>query len=154
VLPGVGVGVGGRAAALLGRFEVGLAASYWPSRTATLAAQPAAGGALRLLLVEARGCYAAPLGRVGLGPCVGLSAGRVSADGFGVRNPSSGAGAWLAPFVGGTAALVLHPRFALRFDLGVLVPALRPIFEIDRLGRVFRPSPVAGRAALGIEGRL
>ena len=131
-----------------------LSASYWPHRTATLAARPTTGGELRLVAGDARACYAFPIQRLELGPCAGLELGRMSADGFGVRHPGSGSALWIAPLIGATAALSLLPRLALRLDLAALAPVERPPFVLESVGDVFGASRVVGRASLGVEGRF
>jgi hypothetical protein len=153
-LPGLGLGLGGRAGLLFGHLGVDLSASYWPNRAATVAARPAAGGEFRLVTGDARACYAFPIQRLELGPCVGLSLGRMSADGFGVRHPGSGSALWIAPLIGATAALSLLPRLALRLDLAALAPLERPPFVLDSVGDVFGASRGVGRASQGVEGRF
>jgi hypothetical protein len=153
-LPGVGVGFGGHAGILAGRFQADLSAAYWPARTATLAARPTVGGDFRLAAGDARACVAVLRAPVELGPCVGLEVGSMSADGFGVRSPGSGSALWIAPLAEAALALPLGRLFALRLDVGVLAPVERPPFVLENVGPVFGASAVVGRAALGAEVRF
>ncbi len=154
-LPVVGVGFGGHAGILVGRFQVDLSAAYWPARPATIAARPTVGERLpprggRRPRLRRRAARA----RGGLGPCAGVEVGSMSADGFGVRSPGSGSVLWVAPVVEATAALPIGAHFALRLAVGVLAPVERPPFVLENVGTVFGASAVVGRAALGAEVRF
>jgi hypothetical protein len=150
-LPGVGVGFGGHAGVLVGRFLTDLSAAYWPARAATLASRPAVGGDFRLLAGDARACFAVLVSPIALGPCAGVEVGSMSADGFGVRSPGSGSVLWVAPLVEATAALPIGRYFAIRLDVGVLAPIERPPFVLENVGPVFGASAAVGRVALGAE---
>ncbi len=78
----------------------------------------------------------------------------MSATGFGVRDPGAGAGLWLAPFVEGSAALLLGRSAALRLDVGALFPSRRPTYVLENVGAVHRASPVGGRAEIAVEARF
>jgi hypothetical protein len=156
-LPGVGVGFGGRAGLLVGRFQADLSAAYWPARVADLSARPGVGGDFRLVAGDARACFAVLVSPIELGPCAGLEVGSMSASGFGVRSPGSGSALWIAPLVEATAALPIvrfgggGAFFAVRLDVGVLAPIERPPFVLENVGPVFGASAAVGRVALGAE---
>ncbi len=153
-LPGGGGGVGGRLGVLRGRFRGAVSASYWPPRTSTLASRPSAGGDVGLIAGDASGCYAVLRAPVELSPCLGLEVGSMTATGFGVQLDGSGSAPWIAPLAEAAVALPFAQRFAVRLDLGVLVPAVRPPFVLSSVGTVYTAGPVVGRATLGAEVRF
>lgn len=151
-LPGAAVGIGGAAGVLVGRVRVELAGAYWPDRTTTLAS--GASGQFRLGVGEGRVCYRALARPVEVAPCLGFEIGQISAEGLGVKSPGTGKSLWIAPLVEGTVALPIDTHFAIRLDLGVAVPARRPVFVFSSGTTVYQSRPVVGRSTLGAEVRF
>lgn len=153
-LPRVGAGVGGRVGVLVGRFRADVSGSYWPAQTATLANRPTAGADVRLIAGAGSACYAVLRAPFELSPCVGLEVGSMAATGFGVRWPGGGSALWIAPLAQAAAALPIGQHFAVRLDLGVLVPVERPPFVLAGAGTVYTAAALVGRATLGVELRF
>jgi hypothetical protein len=110
-----------------------------------------AGYRLNPLTVSLAPCYA-PLVtlRLRLGPCAQVEVGVIQAEGVGVSQPRS-ADAALLSFGGELVAwLVLGAHFEVRLGVGVLLPAVRPNFELTGPGSVFEPGVAvrAGTAAV------
>jgi len=152
-LPTAAAGVGLFAAWTPGRARIEALGADYPDATAQL--PNARGGSFHLATGALRGCYAitfrAPLES---SPCVGVEAGIIGGEGFGVAAPGSGTAFWAASIVGGLFAYRLTPQLAVRLDTDLSVPLVRPRFVLDNAGFVHRPSALGGRAALGMEVRF
>jgi len=154
-LPEVGGAFGGRVGVILGRVRVDLGGSFWPEKTATLAAHPSEGGRVRLATGEATGCYALLRNRaLELSPCLGLELGSMAASSFGAESNGSGSALWVAPLAEVEAAVPIGRYVAAWLGLAAIVPALRPPFVFDPSGTVFTAGPVVGRATVGLELRF
>jgi hypothetical protein len=105
---------------------------------------------------EARVCAVAlRAATIELGPCAGVTAGAIQAEGRGVSSPGSSSAPFFAVSAGGSAALPIADWLALRADLAAIVPITRPEFVIDGIeGVVHEPSVVGARLAIGAEVRL
>lgn len=156
-LPGAAVGahlgVAWRPHALL--LEVG--ASYFPSASGFVGTSTA-GGRMTLFTFELRACrpfeLAAP-GSITLAPCVSAEAGRLAGEGVGIVNRTTGEAFWVAVAPGAVASLPFaRERLALRIGADAWLPLNRPTFVLGGVGNVHQPSPVAGRATVGIELRF
>jgi hypothetical protein len=134
------------------RFELGF--GFWPERSSTLADRPSTGGDVSLVAISAGTCRAIPAGPISLSPCGSLEVGRLSAAGFGVERPGSGAAAWVALKAGGMAIWEPWDRVGLTLRLEAVAPFVRPRFILENVGTVHRPSAVASRAAAGVEVRF
>jgi hypothetical protein len=134
------------------RFDLGL--GVWPERSSTLADRPSAGGDVSLTALSAGTCRAIPAGPISLAPCGSLEIGRLSAAGFGVPRPGSGAAPWVALKAGGMAAWEPWDSVWVTLRLEAVVPFIRPRFILEDVGAVHQPSAVAGRAAAGLEVRF
>lgn len=134
------------------RFDLGL--GVWPERSSTLADRPSAGGDVSLIAFSAGTCRAIPAGPFSLSPCGSLEIGRLSAAGFGVERPGSGAAPWVALKAGGMAAWEPWDSVGVTLRLEAVVPFIRPRFILENVGAVHQPSAVAGRAAAGLEVRF
>jgi hypothetical protein len=119
-----------------------------------LTGRPTAGGRFHLIAGDGSACYAILRAPVELSPCAGLELGSMAATGFGVRSNGSGSALWVAPLAEAAAALPIGRSFAVRLDLGVLVPVERPAFVLSAAGTVYTAAAVVGRATLGVELRF
>jgi len=155
VLPGVALGLGAGASLLVSRLRAELGFAWFPTRTGQLQNHSGPGGGdFKLVAGSAAGCFAALRAPVELGPCLGLDAGVMSAEGRDAPRKGSGTGVWLAPFAMGLAVAPLTDVIGLRAEVGAEVPIFRNHFVLENLGVVHRAAPVAGRAALGAEVRF
>jgi hypothetical protein len=96
------------------------------------------------------GAYRTPL--VQVGPCAGLHAGWLFANGVGaVTRTESGSALLALSSWGGRATLRLARLVRARFEAEAVVPFERPTFDIHNAGTVFRPSAAAFRGGVGAE---
>jgi hypothetical protein len=84
---------------------------------------------------------------------LGVELGELSGEGFGVDNQYEGATLWLAGLAGVAARVPFGGDFGLDVRLGLAAPVDRPTFGLARLGPIYRPSPVSGRALVGLAFR-
>lgn len=138
------------------RFGLAGYGGHWFARTGSLEAAPQTGAAGRfsLWLGGVRGCTYPTLGRVQFPICLAAEGGHVLGEGEGIQNPRRNRQPWGA--VTGGAGLTWHPIPALGVFAGIqaVVPFVRPAFEIEELGTVYRASPVGARSQLGLEARF
>jgi hypothetical protein len=80
-----------------------------------------------------------------LGGCALLEGGLSQGESHAISNSGSSQGLWLAGFTGLDVRQRVVGPLQLRLFAGVGLPILRPAYEIDPFGRVFRASPVLGR---------
>jgi hypothetical protein len=156
LLPGVSVGAAAHAGLELDALRVEIRAMIAPAREARLDNHETARGAVSFVGGEARACAVAlRAAAIELGPCAGVTAGAIQAEGRGVSSPGSSSAPFFAVSAGGSAALPIADWLALRADLAAIVPITRPEFVIDGIeGVVHEPSVVGARLAIGAEVRL
>jgi hypothetical protein len=157
-LPSVAPGVRAGLSLGIGAYRIEPAFEAWPSSRSALASQPAAGAELSLLAFALGACRrvlpwdekdsaAAALG------CLGFEIGEMRGAGFGVAQPGSGSALWAAPKAEIRAEVALARWAFLGLDVGLAVPLDPRRFVLDlHAGRavVHQPSPVSGRAGLGL----
>ncbi|MCH9681927.1 MAG: hypothetical protein K0V04_10875 [Deltaproteobacteria bacterium] len=153
-LPRLGIGVGGDVSLLWPRLRLAAGGTFFPARPARLDDQPSLGGDVRLAVGHVRGCA-----RLGRGPwelplCAGAEAGVLHGQGVGIDEPRRDRLPWLAAV--GDVGLSWSPvrRFALRTQLGAVVPIIRHSFGVGGLGTVHEPAAAGLRAAVAAELRL
>lgn len=83
--------------------------------------------------------------------CVGVEGGVIVASTYGVREPGTGISPWVAPLAGGLFRWSIARGVALRLDLLLAVPLVRPTFRIGGLGVIHEVDEVAVRAGGGVE---
>lgn len=160
-LPSVAPGVRAGLSVVLAGFHLEPAFEAWPSSQRALADRPGAGADVRLLAFDLHACRrlfpwsvaegAAP-GASALG-CLGFEIGEMRGAGFGVPQPASGSVLWSAPQAELRAELPFLTWAAVRIHLGLAVPldARRFVFDLaDGVTVVHQPSPIAGRAGIGL----
>lgn len=132
------------------RVRLELGASIWVPRDTTSGPRDDAGALVGLWAGHSKGCFAFLPGSTALEGCLGAAAGRASGRGQGIQNPSSAGASYVALLPGATLRSRVGP---LPASLGLDVPValVRPAFEIDGYGRIYRASPVALRATLGVD---
>lgn len=161
-LPSVAPGVRAGLSFGVGALRIEPSFEAWPSSRTALADRPSAGAELRLLAFALDACRrllpwdggAAAAEAFG---CLGFEIGELRGEGFGVSSPSSGGALWAAPRAGLRAELPLARWAAITLDVGVAVPLDRKRFVLDLSGgraAVHEPSPVSGRAGLGLAFRF
>jgi hypothetical protein len=150
-LPSLGVSVG--LGLQLGLSRVEATGTAWLPR---LGVDPSSGGAGEIGLFSAgiRGCYdvlRAAGDTLGVGPCLGAEVGLSFGRGVNqTPEARSEQGAWWAVLAGVELRQRTESGFGTWFSLEAGVPISRPVYVIEGAGRIFRASPVLGRAALGI----
>lgn len=68
--------------------------------------------------------------------------------------PGAGSALWATAELGALAALLATDHLAVTLSAGAGVPFSRPTFVLEKVGAVFRSSPVVGRFGLGVEARF
>lgn len=126
------------------------------ARTGSLDAVPESGAAGRFQLWAGglRGCAHPNLGRVQLPLCAGAEAGQIAGRGVGIENPQKNAEPWGAVVGGGTLVWSPIPSVGVFAGFQVVVPFIRPAFEVEGLGTVYRAASVGARSAVGLEMRF
>lgn len=148
-----GLGLGPVVAAELGgaRWNASLGAFWFPGQRADAVARPGAAVRVDLATLGGRFC-AAPLPRAPwVRACGGASVLRFSAEGEGVREPLRGTTAALALQAGAQARFPLGGSWIALLAVEAVAPLLRPTFQIEGLGAVYRVPALApaGTVALG-----
>jgi hypothetical protein len=147
-LPGVGFGVAAQVGIDLDRLRLATSFLALPSSKGGLDGRDA-GGTFSLVAGGLASCVRV-LGPVG--PCAGFELGRMSANGFGVRNPVSQHVLWKAASVGAAASLWLGP-VAIRPEAWIVFPIGMPDFVLVDLGLVHTPK-IGVRTALLLEVKI
>jgi len=145
--PGLGVGVGVRAAGV--RAELG--AAYFTPHSASVAGSPEKGAELSLVTFGARACLPWGTGAWQLGPCLGAGGSRMHGEGFGAREPRSGTAWGLELTAAGLASWEISSTISLGLSAGAALPLARPEFVIDDAGSVHRRDSLSGRFALSLD---
>jgi hypothetical protein len=156
VMPAPSPGLGVWAAWLPGRARLSIG-GYATTVQSALAANAAFGADLQVLGASAKGCWMLLYSRaVGIGPCAGFDAIRISSVGIGITAPRDAATWDGAGSVGALAAIHVDGPFALALALDALAPTSRPRFVVEGepLVVLHRPAPVWGRMLLGAEMRF
>jgi hypothetical protein len=158
VSPGPSPGAALGAGFLVGRFLLRLDARYLPPRFSETPESSSKGADISLAASALSGCFTSRSGRLGFGACAEVEAGVFLAKGTGLVDNSAAANPWVAPGLNGELAVDLADSLCLLVGLGALVP-------IGREGRpsvqylpaqatvpqeIFQPSPIVGRASLGL----
>jgi hypothetical protein len=148
------LGVGAWAAWLPGRTRLAIDVVYFPPAGIERSGR-GIGGQFDLFVAGATACRSLLDTKLDLAPCAGVEAGRIAAQGTGSQVVESidEARPWVALRAG---ALLAYPvgRFAVRADLGAVVPLVRDRFLIAGLGTVHTPAPVTLRGLVGVEVRF
>jgi hypothetical protein len=134
-----------------GRLQLSLQGSYFPQSRGEVASVPgfsATGGDFSLAALGLHGCFEPTPAHVAL--CAGPELGYERGVGFGVSSPAAGGKAWLSLAGGLRSALRLSGRLWLEAAAEAVVPTAREQFVLDAVGVVHSPSPVSGRASLGL----
>lgn len=152
----------------LGAYHVVASFEAFPSSRRALPDRPDKGAEMRLFAGALSGCRRVfpwtraeppPPGIAGseLLACVGAELGEMRGAGFGITAPGSAGVLWAAPRAMLRADVAIESWLAITVDLGIAVPLDRRRFVLDLSeGRaiVHEPSPVAGRAGLGLALRF
>jgi hypothetical protein len=145
------------------RLRVDATFAYLPPVRVPIAARPTAGGALSLFAGGVAVCpalwpwrAARPLWALpfSLSACLGVEAGQIRAAGYGAERAGAGTALWLAPRAAASFVAAVNGPLAMRLDVGAAAPLVRPSFVLEHVGLVHRPSPVVGRAGVGLELRF
>lgn len=154
-VPGVGVGPALTVGLDVGPARLEAHGRYLPGSRGSVSNHDTASGDVSLLAAGARACLIALEGGVEGGPCAGLEAGSMRAEGHGISSPGEASALWAAATVGGWLTVELAPWLGLRAEVRGAIPVNRPAFVIDGVeGEVHRPAPVAGHASIGAEVRF
>ncbi len=151
--PKLAWGGGVRGFLAYGAFRGELGATLWP-RSETTRATPLGGGAsVSLRTLALGGCMVWPPS-LELSGCIRLEGGSMHATGFGISRPSWSDGLWLAGFVGIAARPFRWGALSPRANVELGTPLNYSAVEIERVGRVFTPSPLLLRFGVCVETNL
>lgn len=145
--PGLGIAMG----VSFGAQQVQLGLLAFPEGAYRLPSNPEVGGRVDLLAGTLDTCRAfGAWGSMRWGACGSLEIGRLHAEGFGMSRPAKADLFWLAPKGSAFVALQTMATAALIFRLEMAVPLIRARFVAERIGSLYEPSIVAGRACAGL----
>lgn len=111
----------------------------------------------RLRTARLEGCARLEAGRFGLSPCAGLDLGSLTGDTPRLRRASSTTALWTAATGTIRGGVALAPWLSVELEASLLVPFVRPRFEVDEpLRTVYRPPAVLFEAGAGacLSGRF
>ncbi len=114
---------------------------------------PSSQGTLEVSLLagQARGCRTTDFQVAHGAACVGLEAGQFSAKSRDVSSPGTGSELWLAGLLGAEVELdLLRDTLGIWFRPELVVPFSRRGFAVAGRGRVYVPSIIEGRGAMGL----
>lgn len=131
------------------RWRAFLGGRYWLDRR--LEVGPGAVTFMRWTLL-AGGCGRWPLGpRLRALLCGGVELGQIRARASGIPAATRAGPPWAGLLAGPRLAIAPHRVVAIIAGLDGLLALARPVFLIDGVGRVHRPSAVSARLLLGVE---
>lgn len=137
-----------------GKNRIEVTGGAWATERASVmtASGSTVGGDIGLIAAGARYCRSVIAGSIEVAPCGGIEAGAMHGLGFsGDNSLTTGALPWIAPQVSALGLYHLWHNVAVAVSVDALVPVMRWSFRIDRMGEVFRPPPVTGRAFIGFQ---
>jgi hypothetical protein len=119
-----------------------------------VATNPSRGGSFSMVVTEVHACALASASFLSFGGCAGFGFTSMQAEAFGVTTPISAGATW-SSFVADALVLGRLSRLlSLRVSGGPVVPFSRPTFEIQGLGVVHQPAPVALELGAGLEAHF
>jgi hypothetical protein len=160
-LPSPAIGAKARMGISVKRLRFEARAAYWPSRRETLGALSngaVPGASFSLWSFGVQVCFEAlrtpAITRWALSLCTGPEAELLHGAGFGVTLPASASKSWFSWSAGITGRVVLTSHLSAFGDAAGVIPTERDHFGLKSVGELYRPSSIAGRAALGLEFEL
>jgi hypothetical protein len=134
------------------RFEVG--ASYFLSRSGSIAERSDVGATFRLVSANVRACYELRSFSVALAPCLDGGLAWTSANGFGNIAIAHVSSVGLTVGADVMARWLVTKHLAPYVRVGGLVPLARPEFAVQGLGTVYQATPIVLRGGIGIEAQF
>jgi hypothetical protein len=144
-LPAASVGASFAASAWRGLVGLELSTALYRASSASLAAGDVA--PVDLWTVGLRGCRSISFAAV----CLGGEAGRMSADARQLEGGGAATALWSAVSAAGLVRRGVGRWAHMVAGLEILVPLVRPRFVLDDDTGLHRPSPMSGRALVGLE---
>ena len=134
-----------------GRFRLGVDLGLTAKVEGRTAERPSEGATFWLARGGARACYTFLEGAFVVGPCAGIEADRIAANGFGSPQPKNTSAIVPIGFTGVLALIRVSSPLFVRATLDGAVPLDRPSFSVEGTGPVHRVSAVGLRGAAGLE---
>ncbi len=147
--PTLGIGVAGGVRWSHLRLEPML--GYFAPRSTSIALHPGVGAQFQLATAGARACSPFSADSVWLAPCFGAGVDWLRARGFGAHINHTASSLAVIGRAGLLAGWDISPIISARIELEAVMPLARPEFMVDGDGDVYRRSPLAARAALGLD---
>ena len=133
------------------RFGAELEGSAWLPQITYSGPVSGSGGEFALYTGGLRGCFdLLGTGTWSLGPCAGAEAGMTTGSGVGLTERRSSRVFWATGLFGAGVRFLGGSPLELGLLAEMGVPFHRAAWQLDDFGPVFQPSPVIGRASLGL----
>jgi hypothetical protein len=150
-LPRTGFGFAAGIGLETGFFLAEASFAYFPAVDSTAEVPGARGGSFGMFTGTLRACALADAGAFSFGPCAGGGLTWMHAQAFGVTTPIGADSSWGAIVANGLLRARISRYFSLRLTIGGAVPFARPVFEVQGLGPVHQPAPIALQMGAGVE---
>jgi hypothetical protein len=129
-------------------------AAYWAAQSEAIARESTEIADYSLVSMFGRLGYTLPLGALELVPLVALEADVMTAKAEGVTQSLPHTEAWVSLGVGGGVFWPVTREIALRLGVEAAAPLARPTFTVTGTSSVFKPGPISGKGAIGLEVRF
>jgi hypothetical protein len=133
-----------------GRLSILLMPSLTPPEDVLVSNEPRLGGRLWLGALAGLGCWAADIGPIALGPCLGLEGSMLRGRGLGVLHPRDTTAYWASAELALFAGVPIGHGLLIELTGVALLPFRRPTVYLDEIGPVSRPNAVGLRALGGL----
>jgi hypothetical protein len=150
-LPRTGFGFAGSLGLEAGLFLGEATFAYFPPVDSTVDLPAGRGGSFTMFAGSLRMCVLADAGALSFGPCAGGGLTWMHAEAFGVTTPIAADSSWGEVVANALLRSRISRYFSLRLTIGGAVPFSRPVFEVQGLGAVHQPAPIALQIGAGAE---
>ncbi|MFO0627251.1 MAG: hypothetical protein U0325_16700 [Polyangiales bacterium] len=147
MMPGVALGPGLTADVGGPHASLSLDLAWLPTQEGPF--DPRRGGRFEAWTAALSGCARWSVRRWTAGPCAGLEAGALRAEGYGVSNPARAWEPWIAARTGGFVELAIAGPLRVVVRLAARIPLRRAAFVLEGVGAVHQPSALGLVADLG-----
>lgn len=150
-LPKIAPGFGAAVGLGISSVQLRLGALFLPPVSTAIPSSPKGTLQVSLLAGQARACLTTEFQVAHGAACLGFEAGQFSAKSRDVSSPGTGSELWLAGLLGAEVELdLLRDTLGIWFRPELVVPFSRRGFAVAGRGRVFVPSIIEGRGAMGL----
>lgn len=154
VLPAATATFGGALALRTRQARVEVRGRWAMPRRAVAPEHPNAGVQVDLWTLGASGCYAPRWRRLEFPLCAGLELGAMRGRGFGVTQPRQARTLYAAVPIDANLVWAPIPRVGPLVGVGASPTLVRPSYDLEAAGPLFRAGPLAVRVVVGVEVRF